>query len=64
MACCSRAISGFENRIIDPDLNNFAAAFGLAYQIRPTTVVRAAYGIFYDQYMSIFNNRSAAVSRL
>ena len=51
---------GFENRIIDPDLNNFAPRFGLAYQLRPTTVVRAAYGIFYDQYMSIFNNRSAA----
>ena len=31
----------------------------LGLPIRPKTVLRAAYGLFYDQYMSIFNNRSA-----
>ncbi len=51
---------GFEDRIVPADWNNLAPRFGLAYQVLPNTVVRAAYGIFYDQYMSIFNNRSAA----
>lgn len=50
--------SGYENGIIPADWNNLAPRGGLAYQLRPNTVVRAAYGIFYDQYMSIFNNRS------
>ena len=50
---------GVENGIIPADLNNFAPRFGLAYQLLPKTVIRSAYGIFYDQYMSIFNNRTA-----
>ena len=51
---------GFENGIIPTQWNLFAPRFGLAYQLRPRTVIRSAYGIFYDTYMSIFNNRTAA----
>ena len=28
--------------------NNFMPRIGLAYQLRPTTILRAGYGIFYD----------------
>ncbi len=49
---------GYENGIIPTDWNNLAPRFGVAYQLRPRTVIRAAYGIFYDQLMNIFNNRS------
>ena len=31
------------------DWNNFAPRIGFAYQARPTTVIRAGYGIFYGQ---------------
>ena len=51
---------GFENGIIPNQWKLFAPRVGIAYQIRPKTVVRSAYGIFYDTYMSIFNNRTAA----
>lgn len=51
---------GFENGIIPTQWKLFAPRFGLAYQLRPRTVIRSAYGIFYDTYMSIFNNRTAA----
>jgi len=51
---------GVENHVVPTDWNNLAPRVGLAYQIAPKTVIRAAYGIFYDQYMSIFNNRTAA----
>jgi hypothetical protein len=33
--------------LISPDLNNFAPRIGLAYQINPSLVFRAGYGIFY-----------------
>ncbi|HUQ92360.1 MAG TPA: carboxypeptidase regulatory-like domain-containing protein [Bryobacteraceae bacterium] len=51
---------GFEDGIIPTQWNLFAPRFGVAYQLRPRTVIRSAYGIFYDTYMSIFNNRTAA----
>lgn len=51
---------GFENGIIPTQWKLFAPRFGFAYQLRPKTVIRSAYGIFYDTYMSIFNNRTAA----
>ena len=35
-------------QIIDPDWNNFGPRFGLAYDLGRDTVVRAAFGIFYD----------------
>ena len=50
---------GFEKRVTDNDLNNFAPRIGFAYEILPRTVIRAAYGIFYDQQMMINNNRAA-----
>ncbi len=50
---------GFEDQIIPTQWNTLAPRIGLAYQLRPRTVLRAAYGIFYDSYMSIFNNRTA-----
>jgi len=52
--------AGFENRIIPTQWNTLAPRAGFAYQVAPRTVIRAAYGIFYDSYMSIFNNRTAA----
>ena len=37
-----------ENRaLVDPDRNNFAPRFGIAYKLREKTVLRLAYGIFY-----------------
>ncbi len=51
--------AGLENTIIQPDRNNLAPRFGFAYQLRPKTVVRGAYGIFFDQLASILNNRTA-----
>ena len=51
--------AGFENKIVPADWNNFAPRVGLAYQLYPKTVIRAAYGIFYDQNAAIIDNRSA-----
>ena len=35
------------------DLKNFQPRIGLAYQLRPSTVIRAAYGRFYDNWAAI-----------
>lgn len=51
---------GFENGIIPTQWNLLSPRFGFAYQLRPRTVIRSAYGIFYDSFMAIFNNRTAA----
>ena len=51
--------AGYENHIVPRDWNNLAPRIGFAYQVIPQTVIRGAYGIFYDQFMGIFNNRSA-----
>ncbi|HYO83935.1 MAG TPA: TonB-dependent receptor, partial [Bryobacteraceae bacterium] len=51
--------AGYEDRIIPTDWNNLAPRVGFAWQVAPRTVLRSAYGIFYDQFMGIFNNRSA-----
>ena len=46
-------------------LGNFAPRFGVAYQVTPTTVVRANAGIFYEQtptntwYNALYNNGAA-----
>jgi hypothetical protein len=45
------------NRVTKTDWINLAPRVGLAYQITPKTVVRTAYGIFYDQAQGIINNR-------
>jgi hypothetical protein len=50
---------GYEDSIVPRDWNNLAPRIGFAYQIVPKTIIRGAYGIFYDQFMGIFNNRSA-----
>src|SRR5439155_19817310 len=34
--------------LVDPDKNNFAPRFGLAYLLTPKTTVRLGYGIFYN----------------
>lgn len=47
---------GIENGTIRNSVLNFAPRLGLAYEIAPKTVVRAAYGIFFDDFPSnIFN---------
>src|SRR5262249_6938686 len=48
---------GFEKRVIPNDWNNLAPRVGLAYQFLPKTVMRAAYGLFYDEYFGLFYNR-------
>ncbi|MBM3739166.1 MAG: TonB-dependent receptor [Acidobacteria bacterium] len=45
------------NRATQTDWNNLAPRVGIAYQITSKTVVRSAYGIFYDQAQGIINNR-------
>ncbi|MEO7650351.1 MAG: hypothetical protein ABIZ80_07770, partial [Bryobacteraceae bacterium] len=50
---------GYEKRVIKNDWNNMAPRIGLAYQFLPKTVVRAAYGLFYDEYFGLFYNRIA-----
>lgn len=50
--------AGYEDAIIPTDWNNLAPRVGFAYQLLPKTVIRGAYGIFYDQIMAISNNRS------
>lgn len=52
--------TGYENSIVPTQWANFAPRIGLAYQVLPVTVVRAAYGIFYDHNPGIYNNRSAS----
>ncbi|HXJ93259.1 MAG TPA: carboxypeptidase regulatory-like domain-containing protein [Terriglobia bacterium] len=34
--------------LMDPDYRNFAPRVGLAYQLRPNTVIRAGFGYFYN----------------
>ena len=37
-----------EQALIKPDKNNFAPRFGFAYSLTPKTVLRGAYGLFYN----------------
>ena len=47
----SWSISISPNRAqVNPDRNNFAPRFGLAYSINPKTVIRSAYGISYIHF--------------
>ena len=43
--------------LIQPEWKNLAPRVGLAYQLTPKTVIRSAFGIFYDQFVSIVYNR-------
>jgi hypothetical protein len=51
---------GVEDGVIPNDMNNVAPRFGFAWQVRPTTVVRGAYGIFFDEFMGLLYNRSVS----
>lgn len=50
---------GYPSTIVPRDWNNFSPRAGLAYQVTPKTVIRSAYGIFYDHSPAIMMNRSA-----
>lgn len=49
------------NRIYDPDRNNFAPRFGLAYAPSNSTVIRGGYGIYYDQILGSVVSQSRNV---
>ena len=49
--------TGIGNRVVHPSWRKFAPRIGLAYQIAPQPVIRSAYGVFFDQYMIISNDR-------
>ncbi|MBS1813305.1 MAG: TonB-dependent receptor [Acidobacteria bacterium] len=51
---------GVEKYIVQPDRMNFAPRAGFAFQATPTTVLRGAYGIFYDLTSAELNNRVGA----
>lgn len=48
------------DHIVRPDRMNFAPRGGFAFQATPTTVLRGAYGIFYDLTSAELNNRVGA----
>lgn len=48
------------DQVIPNNWKNFAPRVGLAYQVTPKTVVRAAFGIFYDRMVMGENNRAAS----
>ncbi len=41
---------GAPRGVWNPDRNNFSPRLGLAYMLRPKTVVRAGYGIFFESF--------------
>jgi outer membrane receptor protein involved in Fe transport len=47
-----------ESKVIPNDWNNLAPRVGVAWNFLPKTVLRAAYGLFYDEYMGLFYNRT------
>ncbi len=62
---CALSSSG-ATRIFDPDRNNFAPRVGIAYSPNPPsrdrlTVVRAGYGLFYDQILGAVVSQSRNV---
>ena len=48
---------GVEKGVIPNSYKTFAPRLGLAYNFAPKTVLRAAYGIFYDEFQSILFNQ-------
>jgi len=42
-----------DGRIYKDDLDNFQPRIGIAYELRPTTVLRASYARFYDNWAAI-----------
>lgn len=63
---------GVPRGLWNPDWNNFAPRFGMAYSLNPKTVVRGGYGIFYetlgadriDVQQLGYNQRTSLVSSL
>lgn len=54
------------NSIYDPDRNNWAPRFGLAYSVKPfgadrLTLLRLGYGVFYDQILGAVASQSRNV---
>jgi hypothetical protein len=47
---------------VTPDRNNFAPRFGFAYQVTPSTVVRASAGVFYDSFGSNYIQASQSAA--
>ena len=61
-----RTFLGGRTRIYDPDKNNWAPRVALAYSLQPfgprrLTVLRAGYGIFYDQVLGAVASQSRNV---
>jgi hypothetical protein len=54
--------AGYEDRIVPTEWGIIAPRIGVAFQVMPQTVIRSAYGIFYDHNPGIFNNRSASAA--
>ena len=53
--CGDKGVRGRRYQVV---LEGFAPRVGVAYQITPQTVVRSAYGIFYDEYFGLMLNRT------
>ncbi|HTM47331.1 MAG TPA: carboxypeptidase-like regulatory domain-containing protein [Bryobacteraceae bacterium] len=54
--------AGYEDRIVPTEWGILAPRIGFAFQALSKTVIRSAYGIFYDHNPGIFNNRSASAA--
>ena len=66
-AALAPQVAGFGNfiagrsKIFDPDRNNFAPRFSIAYSPSPSTVIRGGYGIYYDQIIGAVVSQSRNV---
>ena len=49
---------GVGGKAIPNDWNNLAPRVGFAWNLLPKTVLRGAYGLFFDEYMGLFYNRT------
>jgi len=50
--------SRFERALTSTDKNNFGPRFGFAYRLRPGTILRGGYGIFYANYEPVGDGRN------
>lgn len=46
------------SQLFDPDRNNFAPRLGVAYSLRPSTVIRAGFGRYFDQIIGAVVSQS------
>jgi hypothetical protein len=50
------------NSIVEADKNNFSPRFGFVYSFNPKTVVRAGYGLYFEQlFVGVFDNAAFSV---